>query len=340
MEQAALPSADDGEAGIGAEAAVAEGLADERGAGGGSLGNEKGAKLGDDVGAAGGALDTTGEEAAEELVETEDLGGAGEGEDFDGGEFLSEGDDRNDRGDAAGGKGGVGVRDIGVGRGDEDGVFGAGVEVGVGVIGAAEEDFDAGVVEAQGFLGIGDEDEVGETVGVETLDDGFDDRIVVGKNNVAGEVERGLAGGAGGGLGGGPRGVEKLDESEGQEDEEEDEAGEEDDDGEGAAEHTGESNVAEAEGRHHSECPIDTVEEMIFVAALVGHDQVEEDAVNDDQEAENGEELGEKADVTSLWGGLTDDRTEGDGHEFHGGRFGRGEGAGQSRMTLVPPGRE
>ena len=117
-------------------------------------------------------------------------------------------------------------------------------------------------------------------------------------------------------MGGGPRGVEKLDESEGQEDEEEDEAGEEDDDGKGAAEHTEESDVAKAEGRHHSERPIDAVEEMMF-AALIGHDEVEEDAVSDYQEAENGEELGEEADVAFFGGGLTDDRTDGAGHEFH-----------------------
>lgn len=105
-----------------------------------------------------------------------------------------------------------------------------------------------------------------------------------------------FSGGAGAGLGFEPGAEEKLDEGEGEHYEEEYDAGKDDENGKGAAEIAVEGDVAKTEGGHDDEDPVKPGDPTVLLT-FVGHDNMKEYAVDEDESEEGGDESQQHAQI-------------------------------------------
>lgn len=113
-----------------------------------------------------------------------------------------------------------------------------------------------------------------------------------------------------------PGSVKKLDESEGEHNQEKNNPAEQYHYGKKTAKVTVKGDVAETQGRHHRQCPIDACNNG-KVSALRGHDYMEEVAVDDDQRNQKEGELEQRADIATRPPVLEEKKKLG-GEKFHG----------------------
>ena len=158
--------------------------------------------------------------------------------------------------------------------------------IGQGIVQIAPHHSEAQIVQAQGFRQLGDEQHVGVVVVGKLFDERAGDGVVLGNNDVAGEIIRQGSGGAGGFLGFHPGRVEELNKGKRQEHQQKNNAAEQDDGRKDPSQVRMEGNVAEAEGGHYSQRPIEAGDPTLL-AAFIGHQVVEGDAIEGYDAREN-----------------------------------------------------
>ena len=163
-------------------------------------------------------------------------------------------------GDLAHGQGDVGVVGVAEVGDHEPGVGDAHGLVGGALVACAGDHAAPVSVQRRSRRGVGLDDDVGDAVLVEPLDQGFRDLVVATQDHVTFELRIHLAGCAQVDLRLEPRRIEEPDDRERRDDQEHHDPGEQDHDREAAAEIALERDVAEAQRAHHGERPVEARE--------------------------------------------------------------------------------
>ena len=239
-----------------------------------------------------------GERVAEHVHELEHVAAPGQAEDVHRVLQVGIGDDGHLRGDLAHRVDDAGVLHVIVQGHHQGRPVDVGALVGGGVVQFADQHPEPLVHQVERLLHLRDEDDVGVAVLAQPAHQGDGDRVPAGDEHMAGHLGRQGARHPRLVLGLEPGRVEELDEGERQHDQQEEDAAHQHDDGEQPPQVAVEGDVAEPQGGHHRERPVDT-RDRGEVAALVGHDHVEEEAEDRHQHRQKQGELGQGADVAA-----------------------------------------
>ena len=297
-EPAPVPQADHVDAGGLAQTEVPDRLAHQGRAHGRGLGDDQVLEAADDVGAGVRAQGAPGERVAEHVHELEHMAAPGQAEDVHRVLQVGIGDNGHVRGDLAHRVDDAGVLHVVVQGHHQGRPVDLGAQVGGGVVQFADQHPEALVHQVERLLHLRDQDDVVVTVLAQPAHQGDGDRVPAGDEHVPGDLGRQGARHPRLVLGLEPGRVEELDEGERQHDQQEEDAADQHDDGEQPPQVAVEGDVAEPQGGHHRERPVDAGNRG-EVAALVGHDHVEEKAEDRHQHRQEQGELGQGADVAA-----------------------------------------
>lgn len=293
---APLPHAQNGDPHLLAQVAVAHRFAHQGGLPNGGFGKEQLIKTADNVGLGAAAANATGQGLPQHLAQLQHVVAARQFQNIYRGGKVSGGDDGHRLGDFAHGVGHVGVKHVVGGGGDQAGAVGYQAAVGFRAVQIAAHYAVAHVVQAQRFVQVAHQQDVFVLVFAQLFDQVIGDGVEGGEDDVALGAGRQAGGGAFFILQAHPGGVEELNEGEGEEDEQEKDAAEEDDAGKDAPQVGLEGDVAEAQGGHDGEGPVEAGNPAVELP-FVFHDVVEEDAVGGDDAGEEEEEAQEVEDA-------------------------------------------
>ena len=187
--------------------------------------------------------------------------------------------------------------------------------VGFRIIQFADHNVVPQVVQIQRLRELGDQDNVGDAILAQFFYQVDGDRVEMGENDVAGEVFRHPVRCAGLVMLFQPGRIEKLDEGKGQHHQQKNNAAEQNHHRKDFAGVAGEGDVTEAQGGHGRQGPVKTGDPGI-IAVFVDHQNVKDDAVENEKENQHQGELEEQPHVASL---LTASEQKGKlcGHRLH-----------------------
>ncbi len=249
------------------------------------------------------------------LGELEGVGASGELQDVERVVLVGVGDRDDLVGDFADGEDDVGAGDIVVHDDDQSGALNSKAGVCLRVVQFAHNDPHAHLVQAQRLLKVGNQNDVRDVVLVEFLHQVGRHRIEMGQDDVVGHRLRNRTRGPRPVLLLQPGGVKKLDEGEREHDQQKHDPGQQNNDGIHPAEIAHECDVAEAQGRHDRQRPVKPRQPGV-VLPLVGHQEMKQNAVDEEKKEENHQKAHQQPGVALLVGAVHQRRHLGK-HELH-----------------------